>query len=82
MSPSLLRRLLNGSCAPGAGSALCTNLNPSESLCCPTVCWCCVVCPVIMGGTFTDHSWVTGFNLLTCDLLPKGRDHSQKVAGV
>ena len=40
VSPSLLRRLLNGSCAPGAGSAYYTNLNPSESVCCPRVLVC------------------------------------------
>ena len=46
---------------------------------------CSKVWPVIRGGTFTDHSWVTGFgpfNLPTCDMLPKGRDHSKKLSSL
>ena len=33
VSPSLLWRLLNGSCTPGAGSAQYTSLNLSENPC-------------------------------------------------
>ena len=52
MSPSLLWRLLNGSCAPSAGSAQYTSLNPSESVCCSIV----LVCLFVLCSKYGQSS--------------------------
>ena len=43
-----------------------------------------LVWPVIRGVTLSDYGMATGFgpfNLPTCGLLPKGRDHSHVESG-
>ena len=67
VSPSLLRRLLNGSCAPGAGSAYNTNLNPSESVCCPTV----LVCLLVLSSKYGHSSEEEPLQIIMCMFVSK-----------